>query len=82
MIIFIFYSMTAPDHLIDSMGDRTAEKSLISDLEREDKMLALTIWSSTTSTFTDTSTSTNTATTYSVSFYCSVVGAPFPPACG
>ncbi|XP_066964578.1 uncharacterized protein [Macrobrachium rosenbergii] len=44
--------------------------------------LALTIWSTTSSTFTITSTSTNTSTTFSLSFYCSIVSASFPSSCG
>ena len=43
--------------------------------------IAVTIWSSITSTFTMTMTTTTDATKYSVSFYCSVAGAPFPAAC-
>ncbi|XP_068208613.1 uncharacterized protein [Palaemon carinicauda] len=46
------------------------------------KGLALTIWSTTSSTFTVTSTSTNTSTTFSLSFYCTIVSAAFPPSCG
>jgi len=48
---------------------------------RSPRLLALTVWSSTTSTYTMLMTSTNTATKYSVSFYCSVVGGNFPPLC-
>ncbi|XP_045605588.1 uncharacterized protein [Procambarus clarkii] len=44
--------------------------------------IALTIWSTTTSVYTVTTTSINSSTTFSVSFYCTVNGASFPPLCG
>ncbi|KAK4328782.1 hypothetical protein Pmani_000841 [Petrolisthes manimaculis] len=44
--------------------------------------IALTVWTTTSSTFTITATSTNSATTFSISFFCTVNGASFPPACG
>ncbi|XP_027220248.2 uncharacterized protein [Penaeus vannamei] len=49
--------------------------------ERSRRALALTVWSTTSSTYTYTSESTNTATTFSLSYFCTAVGASFPPAC-
>ncbi|XP_018025350.1 uncharacterized protein LOC108680931 [Hyalella azteca] len=46
-----------------------------------DPKLALTLWQSFTSTYTMLMTSTDTARTFSVSFFCSIVGGNFPPAC-
>ncbi|XP_071522190.1 uncharacterized protein [Panulirus ornatus] len=50
--------------------------------EERDPRIALTIWTTSSSTFTVTSTSINTAITFSLSFYCTVNGVAFPPACG
>ncbi|XP_045133183.1 uncharacterized protein LOC123517301 [Portunus trituberculatus] len=47
-----------------------------------DPRIALTVWTTVSSTYTVTATSTNTATTFSLSFYCTVNGASFPPSCG
>ncbi|XP_068208417.1 uncharacterized protein [Palaemon carinicauda] len=47
-----------------------------------DGRIALTVWTTSSSTFTITSTSVNTSTTFSLSYYCTVAGASFPPACG
>ncbi|XP_042857946.1 uncharacterized protein LOC122244176 [Penaeus japonicus] len=46
-----------------------------------DPRIALTIWSTSSSTFTYTSESTDLGTTFSLSYYCTAVGASFPPAC-
>nr|XP_027220249.1 uncharacterized protein LOC113812544 [Penaeus vannamei] len=43
--------------------------------------LGLTVWVTTSSTYTVTSTSTNSSTTFSLSYYCSIVGANLAPAC-
>ncbi|XP_066964586.1 uncharacterized protein [Macrobrachium rosenbergii] len=44
--------------------------------------IALTVWTTSSSTYTVTSTSINSATTYSLSYYCSINGFPYPPTCG
>ncbi|XP_068208614.1 uncharacterized protein [Palaemon carinicauda] len=44
--------------------------------------IALTVWTTSSSTYTITSTSINTATTFSLSYYCSINGFPYAPACG
>ncbi|XP_045605938.1 uncharacterized protein [Procambarus clarkii] len=44
--------------------------------------IALTFISTTSSTYTVTVTSTNTAITFSLSYYCTVNGASYPPRCG
>ncbi|MPD04164.1 hypothetical protein E2C01_099837 [Portunus trituberculatus] len=60
--------------------------SLIENSEMEgkrerEKRLSFTLWVTTSSTFTITSTSINSATTFSLSFYCTVSNASFPPRC-
>lgn len=47
-----------------------------------DPRIALTVRFTTTSTVTVTSTSVNSAITFSLSFFCTVNGASYPPACG
>ncbi|XP_064077761.1 uncharacterized protein LOC135195460 [Macrobrachium nipponense] len=44
--------------------------------------IALTIWTTTSSTYTITTTSTNTSTTLSISYYCSIVGGNMFGSCG
>merc|ERR1711872_224045 len=44
--------------------------------------IALTVWTTSSTTFTFTSTSTNSATTVSLSYYCSFANAAVIPACG
>ncbi|CAL4060849.1 unnamed protein product [Meganyctiphanes norvegica] len=51
-----------------------------SPAEKEGR-IALTVWSTTTSSYTMTSTSTNTATTLSLSFWCSIYGMSYPATC-
>ncbi|XP_064077763.1 uncharacterized protein LOC135195462 [Macrobrachium nipponense] len=67
--------------------DSTFEDPLISEgraLDSADRQgrIALTVWTTSSSTYTITSTSTNFATTYSLSYYCSINGFPYPPSCG
>ncbi|XP_068208617.1 uncharacterized protein [Palaemon carinicauda] len=47
-----------------------------------DGRIALTIWTTTSSTYTVTTTSTNTSTTFSVSYYCSIAGGNLFGSCG
>ncbi|XP_037775724.1 uncharacterized protein LOC119572862 [Penaeus monodon] len=74
-----------------SQGDSVGE---LDELERDvraagdeagegarDGRVALVVWSTSSSTYTITSTSTNSSTTFSLSYYCSAVGAPMAPAC-
>ncbi|CAL4065469.1 unnamed protein product [Meganyctiphanes norvegica] len=49
---------------------------------RQEGRVMMTVWSTASSTFIWTSTSINSSTTFSVSFYCTVAGAAFPPSCG
>ncbi|XP_050737967.1 uncharacterized protein LOC127009187 [Eriocheir sinensis] len=51
------------------------------DSQRESR-IALTIWTTISSTYTITATSTNSATTFSLSYYCTINGASYPPSCG
>ncbi|CAL4060847.1 unnamed protein product, partial [Meganyctiphanes norvegica] len=74
------YNLNDADNLLGSLDDLERETRDV-DSDREGR-LALTIWSTTSSTFTFTSTSTDSATTFSVSFYCSIAGASFPAMCG
>ncbi|XP_047473700.1 uncharacterized protein LOC125028298 [Penaeus chinensis] len=67
-----------PDSLDDQEDARL--KREIADASR-DPRIALTVWSTTSSTFTYTSESTNASTTFSLSYYCTAVGASFPPSC-
>ncbi|XP_066964601.1 uncharacterized protein [Macrobrachium rosenbergii] len=67
--------------------DSTFEDPLSSEGRAQDSAdrqgrIALTVWTTSSSTYTITSTSINSATTYSLSYYCSINGFPFPPACG
>ncbi|XP_027220247.1 uncharacterized protein [Penaeus vannamei] len=71
-------SKNAPDSLDDQEEARL--KRELADADR-DPRIALTVWSTTSSTFTYTSESTNTGTTFSISYYCTAVGASLPPAC-
>lgn len=68
----------APDSLDDQEDARL--KREIADASR-DPRIALTVWSTTSSTYTYTSKSTDTATTFSLSYFCTVIGFNFPPAC-
>ncbi|XP_042883737.1 uncharacterized protein LOC122260490 [Penaeus japonicus] len=43
--------------------------------------LAFTFWSISSSTYTVTTTSINASTTFSLSYYCTAVGAPLAPSC-
>ncbi|XP_037776272.1 uncharacterized protein LOC119573224 [Penaeus monodon] len=67
------------DMVLDSSMD--TDDAIETEQEREARV-ALTFWSTLSSTFTITSTSTNSATTFSISFYCTIAGANYPPACG
>nr|XP_053641356.1 uncharacterized protein LOC128694997 [Cherax quadricarinatus]XP_053641357.1 uncharacterized protein LOC128694997 [Cherax quadricarinatus]XP_053641358.1 uncharacterized protein LOC128694997 [Cherax quadricarinatus] len=58
-----------------SLGEETVKN------ERQPR-IALTIWTTVSSTYTVTSTSTNRSTTFSLSFFCTVSGAVLPPGCG
>nr|XP_045605589.1 uncharacterized protein LOC123762892 [Procambarus clarkii] len=61
----------------------TLEDAIEGDAKnKRNPRIALTIWSTTTSTYTVTSTSINSATTFSLSFYCTVSGASALPVCG
>lgn len=75
-------SDNAPTELSDSLADSPSvhPASSHNDSKRKGR-IALTLWSSVTSTVTVLSTSINTLTTYSVSFWCSAVGGTFPPVC-
>jgi len=73
-------SKTVNDDILESSLLDTVVPEADDGSDRELR-LALTIWSSTTSTFTLTSSSTNTSTTFSLSYYCSIAGINFPPAC-
>ncbi|KAK8403074.1 hypothetical protein O3P69_000948 [Scylla paramamosain] len=64
-----------------SMLDLTSPEDVEAVKER-DPRIALSIRFTTTSTFTVTSTSINSAITFSLSFFCTVNGASYPPACG
>ncbi|XP_027230404.1 uncharacterized protein [Penaeus vannamei] len=66
--------------LLDSSLD--LEGAQLTEDAPRDERVALTFWSTLSSTYTITSTSTNFATTFSVSFYCTLAGAIYPPACG
>ncbi|XP_050737969.1 uncharacterized protein LOC127009189 [Eriocheir sinensis] len=61
-----------------SMMDLVDEEPIY---EREPR-IALTMRFTTTSTLTITSTSINRALTFSLSFFCTINGASYPPACG
>ncbi|XP_045133184.1 uncharacterized protein LOC123517302 [Portunus trituberculatus] len=74
-----------PDQ-IDASNHPMLDGSLIENSEMEgkrerEKRLSFTLWVTTSSTFTITSTSINSATTFSLSFYCTVSNASFPPRC-
>jgi len=69
------------DGLLTSMEDTAPEAISETESHRDGKMLALTFWSTITSTIVPITTSTGTATTLSLSFYCSVNGGTFPSAC-
>ncbi|XP_064077762.1 uncharacterized protein LOC135195461 [Macrobrachium nipponense] len=58
-----------------------AEGRALDSKDRQGR-IALTVWTTSSSTYTITSTSINTAVTYSLSYYCSVSGLPVAPACG
>ncbi|XP_042883697.1 uncharacterized protein LOC122260475 [Penaeus japonicus] len=66
--------------LLDSSIDMV-DSQLMEESNRNQR-IAMTFWSTLSSTYTLTSTSTNSATTFSVSFYCTVAGVAYPPACG
>ncbi|XP_063585874.1 uncharacterized protein LOC134763245 [Penaeus indicus] len=66
--------------LLDSSLDM--EGTLLTEDAQRNERVALTFWSTLSSTYTITSTSTNTGTTFSVSYYCTLAGAVNPPACG
>lgn len=66
-------------HLEGSKGDATWQ---LDDGSQRDPRIALTVWTTVSSTYTITDTSTNSATTFSLSYYCTVNGASYPPACG
>ncbi|XP_047473671.1 uncharacterized protein LOC125028277 [Penaeus chinensis] len=66
--------------LLDSSLDM--EGALLTEDAQRDERVAMTFWSTLSSTYTITSTSTNTGTTFSVSYYCTLAGAINPPACG
>ncbi|XP_066962108.1 uncharacterized protein [Macrobrachium rosenbergii] len=61
--------------------DQLAEGKGLDSQDRQGR-IALTVWTTSSSTYTITSTSINTAITYSLSYYCSVSGFPVAPACG
>jgi len=67
------------DSSLDNMEDITEDKS---EGENRDGRIALTVWSTTTTPYTWTSTSINSSTTLSLSYWCSVAGVGYPPACG
>merc|ERR1719474_1855150 len=75
------------DGSINGDGDLFND-SLVSGLEDEsfasakEGRVALTVWSTSTSAYTYTSTSINSSTTMSISYWCSVDGMSYPPACG
>ncbi|XP_042883749.1 uncharacterized protein LOC122260500 [Penaeus japonicus] len=78
---------TAPIGDLRAGYDMALDSSLDTDEatetdENREARVALTFWSTLSSTFTITSTSTNSATTFSISFYCTITGANYPPACG
>ncbi|KAK8739828.1 hypothetical protein OTU49_003217 [Cherax quadricarinatus] len=79
------YSALTPDEASNGMDkiDGPLEGSLLeSDPSNREGRIAITIWTTVTTIYTVTSTSINSATTFSLSFYCTVNGASFPPACG
>ena len=59
-----------------------ADKTDVFDGKYREKRLSFTLWTTTTTTLTVTSTSINSSTTFALSFFCTVAGVPFPPACG
>ncbi|XP_037775726.1 uncharacterized protein LOC119572863 [Penaeus monodon] len=63
-------------------GSLDMEGTQLTEDAQRDERVAMTFWSTLSSTYTITSTSTNTGTTFSVSFYCTLAGAVYPPACG
>nr|XP_053641411.1 uncharacterized protein LOC128695045 [Cherax quadricarinatus] len=78
------YSALTPDEASNGMDkiDGPLEGSLLeSDPSNREGRIAITIWTTVTTIYTVTSTSINSATTFSLSFYCTVNGASFPPAC-
>ncbi|KAK8403075.1 hypothetical protein O3P69_000949 [Scylla paramamosain] len=74
-----------PDQINES-NHPMLEGSLAEDSEMEgkrerEKRLSFTLWVTTSSTVTITSTSINSQTTFSLSFFCTVSNASFPPRC-
>ncbi|XP_037775723.1 uncharacterized protein LOC119572861 [Penaeus monodon] len=65
---------------LESTLDETLEDDSVPDAIRKQR-LGLTIWLTSSSTYTITSTSTNSSTTFSLSYYCSIVGANLAPSC-
>ncbi|MPC74688.1 hypothetical protein E2C01_069060 [Portunus trituberculatus] len=80
-----YVSLTDPNNMSNpvhgSMLDLTNPEDK-DDVNERDPRIALSIHFTTTSTFTVTSTSINSAITFSLSFFCTVNGASYPPACG
>lgn len=77
-------SFSSPSFPVSVPLESTLEETLEDDSAPDalDKQrLGLTVWVTTSSTYTVTSTSTNSSTTFSLSYYCSIVGANLAPAC-
>nr|XP_027230411.1 uncharacterized protein LOC113822086 [Penaeus vannamei] len=82
-----FDSSSLDGSQVDSVGEleelerevRAADDE--DDLNARDGRLAITVWSTTSSTKTITSTSVNSSTTFSLSYYCTASGAPLAPSC-
>ncbi|XP_042219970.1 uncharacterized protein LOC121864872 [Homarus americanus] len=51
------------------------------DVDDRDPRLALTFWTTVSSSYTVTTTSVDTGTTFSLSFFCTVNGVVYPPGC-
>ncbi|XP_018007037.1 uncharacterized protein LOC108664856 [Hyalella azteca] len=67
--------------IVGSFADNHAIADTDDNEGSRDPKLALTLWQSFTSTYTIAVTTTNLLSTFSVSFFCSIVGGNFPPAC-
>ncbi|XP_042219973.1 uncharacterized protein LOC121864874 [Homarus americanus] len=70
--------------LVDSSLDKDTDDEE-EDVPRQGKRggrIAVTLWTTVSSTFTITTTSTDTLTTFSLSYFCTVNGASSPPSCG
>ncbi|KAB7495523.1 UNVERIFIED_CONTAM: hypothetical protein RMT77_005485 [Armadillidium vulgare] len=64
-----------------SFGNKD-EKAVADPNSQREGRLKIVFWSTVTSQYTITTTSINSAMTFSLTFFCSVGGASYPPLCG